>query len=147
MRERVSPDAPRKGATLSYLPALDGIRGVGMLNIMGIHAGVWLTAGGGKDAGIGAAGVGGGLTGPADRPLCVRQTAPTSSRSPEQLGGGERDRTAVPARPRPSSRPSVQVSLEQCELLEHLDRQSVSERTEVLGDRCDLPAPCVHIHS
>ncbi len=46
MRERVSPDAPRKGATLSYLPALDGIRGVGMLNIMGIHAGVWLTAGG-----------------------------------------------------------------------------------------------------
>jgi peptidoglycan/LPS O-acetylase OafA/YrhL len=46
MSERISPDAPRKGPTLSYLPALDGIRGVGMLNIMGIHAGVWLTGGG-----------------------------------------------------------------------------------------------------
>ena len=46
MSARISPDAPRKGPTLSYLPALDGIRGVSMLNIMGIHAGVWLTGGG-----------------------------------------------------------------------------------------------------
>ena len=46
MSERISPDAPRKGTSLGYLPALDGIRGVGMLNIMGVHAGVWLTIGG-----------------------------------------------------------------------------------------------------
>ncbi|HXW36155.1 MAG TPA: acyltransferase family protein [Acidimicrobiales bacterium] len=41
-----SPDSPRKGTNLSYMPALDGIRGVGMLGIMGVHAGVWLTGGG-----------------------------------------------------------------------------------------------------
>ena len=29
MAVRVSPDAPVKGPTLAYLPALDGIRGVG----------------------------------------------------------------------------------------------------------------------
>jgi peptidoglycan/LPS O-acetylase OafA/YrhL len=46
MSERISPDAPRKGTSLAYLPALDGIRGVQMLNIMGVHAGVWLTTGG-----------------------------------------------------------------------------------------------------
>jgi peptidoglycan/LPS O-acetylase OafA/YrhL len=46
MPARVSPDAPRKGATLAYLPALDGIRGVAMLAIMGVHAGVFLTNGG-----------------------------------------------------------------------------------------------------
>ena len=46
MPERVSPDAPRKGATLSYLPALDGMRGVAMLGIMGVHAGIYLTSGG-----------------------------------------------------------------------------------------------------
>ncbi len=46
MPARVSPDAPRKGATLAYLPALDGIRGVSMLAILGVHAGVYLTAGG-----------------------------------------------------------------------------------------------------
>ena len=46
MAARVSPDAPRKGATLAYLPALDGIRGVAMLGILGVHAGVYLTAGG-----------------------------------------------------------------------------------------------------
>ncbi len=46
MSQRVSPDAPRKGTTLSYLPALDGIRGVAMLGIFGVHAGVYLTAGG-----------------------------------------------------------------------------------------------------
>jgi peptidoglycan/LPS O-acetylase OafA/YrhL len=42
----ISPDAPRKGTTLSYLPALDGVRGVGMLCILGVHAGVFLTGGG-----------------------------------------------------------------------------------------------------
>jgi peptidoglycan/LPS O-acetylase OafA/YrhL len=46
MAARVSPDAPRKGATLAYLPALDGIRGVAMIGILGVHAGVYLTAGG-----------------------------------------------------------------------------------------------------
>ena len=46
MAARVSPDAPRKGATLAYLPALDGIRGVALLGILGVHAGVYLTAGG-----------------------------------------------------------------------------------------------------
>jgi peptidoglycan/LPS O-acetylase OafA/YrhL len=46
MAAGVSPDAPRKGATLAYLPALDGIRGVAMLGILGVHAGVYLTAGG-----------------------------------------------------------------------------------------------------
>jgi peptidoglycan/LPS O-acetylase OafA/YrhL len=46
MAARVSPDAPRKGATLAYLPALDGMRGLAMLGIMGVHAGVYLTAGG-----------------------------------------------------------------------------------------------------
>jgi peptidoglycan/LPS O-acetylase OafA/YrhL len=43
---RIGPDAPKRGTSLSYVPALDGIRGVGMLNIMGVHAGVWLTGGG-----------------------------------------------------------------------------------------------------
>jgi peptidoglycan/LPS O-acetylase OafA/YrhL len=46
MAARVSPDAPRTGATLAYLPALDGIRGVAMIGILGVHAGVYLTAGG-----------------------------------------------------------------------------------------------------
>jgi len=46
MPDRVSPDAPRQGATLAYLPALDGMRGAAMLGIMGVHAGVYLTAGG-----------------------------------------------------------------------------------------------------
>ncbi len=46
MAARVSPDAPRKGATLAYLPALDGIRGVALLGILGVHGGVYLTAGG-----------------------------------------------------------------------------------------------------
>jgi peptidoglycan/LPS O-acetylase OafA/YrhL len=46
MAARVSPDAPRKGATLTYLPALDGIRGVALLGILGVHGGVYLTAGG-----------------------------------------------------------------------------------------------------
>jgi peptidoglycan/LPS O-acetylase OafA/YrhL len=43
---RVSPDAPRRGATLAYLPALDGVRGVAMIGILGVHGGVYLTAGG-----------------------------------------------------------------------------------------------------
>src|SRR5271155_373354 len=42
----VSPAAPRQGATLAYLPALDGIRGLAMLGILGVHGGVYLTAGG-----------------------------------------------------------------------------------------------------
>ncbi len=46
MASRVSPDAPRKGATLAYLPALDGVRGVAMIGILGVHGGVYLTAGG-----------------------------------------------------------------------------------------------------
>jgi peptidoglycan/LPS O-acetylase OafA/YrhL len=46
MAGRVSPDAPRTGATLAYLPALDGIRGVALLGILGVHAGVYLTGGG-----------------------------------------------------------------------------------------------------
>ncbi|HEY5385469.1 MAG TPA: acyltransferase family protein, partial [Acidimicrobiales bacterium] len=46
MAARVSPDAPRKGATLAYLPALDGIRGVAMIGILGVHGGVYLTGGG-----------------------------------------------------------------------------------------------------
>ena len=46
MPARVAPDAPRQGATLSYLPALDGMRGIAMLDILGVHAGVYLTAGG-----------------------------------------------------------------------------------------------------
>ena len=46
MAARVSPDAPRKGATLAYLPALDGIRGVALIGILGVHGGVYFTAGG-----------------------------------------------------------------------------------------------------
>ena len=42
----LSPDAAPRGVNLAYVPGLDGIRGVGMLNIMGVHAGVWLTGGG-----------------------------------------------------------------------------------------------------
>ena len=46
MTDRLSPDAAPRGTNLAYIPGLDGIRGVGMLNIMGVHAGVWLTGGG-----------------------------------------------------------------------------------------------------
>ena len=42
----VDPDAPRRGPNLSYLPALDGIRGVAIIVIMGYHGGVFLTSGG-----------------------------------------------------------------------------------------------------
>ena len=42
----VDPDAPRVAPSLSYIPALDGIRGVAILVIMGYHGGVFLTAGG-----------------------------------------------------------------------------------------------------
>jgi peptidoglycan/LPS O-acetylase OafA/YrhL len=45
-KKRVAPDAPTKGASLAYLPALDGMRGVAMIGILGVHAGVWLTNGG-----------------------------------------------------------------------------------------------------
>ncbi len=40
------PDAPRTGPSISYIPALDGIRGVAMIVIMGYHGGVFLTSGG-----------------------------------------------------------------------------------------------------
>jgi peptidoglycan/LPS O-acetylase OafA/YrhL len=40
------PDAPRQGPGLSYIPALDGIRGVAIIVIMGYHSGVFLTSGG-----------------------------------------------------------------------------------------------------
>ena len=42
----VDPDAPRRGPNLSYIPALDGIRGVAIIVIMGYHGGVFLTSGG-----------------------------------------------------------------------------------------------------
>ena len=42
----VDPDAPRQGPNLSYIPALDGIRGVAIVVIMGYHGGVFLTSGG-----------------------------------------------------------------------------------------------------
>ena len=40
------PDAPTTGTSISYIPALDGIRGVAMIVIMGYHGGVFLTSGG-----------------------------------------------------------------------------------------------------
>jgi peptidoglycan/LPS O-acetylase OafA/YrhL len=40
------PDAPRGGPSLSYIPALDGIRGIAIIVIMGYHGGVFLTSGG-----------------------------------------------------------------------------------------------------
>jgi peptidoglycan/LPS O-acetylase OafA/YrhL len=42
----VDPDAPRRGPNISYIPALDGIRGVAIIVIMGYHGGVFLTSGG-----------------------------------------------------------------------------------------------------
>ncbi len=41
-----APDAPRGGPTLAYIPALDGIRGVAMVVIMGYHGGVFFQSGG-----------------------------------------------------------------------------------------------------
>ena len=43
---QADPDAPREGPNLSYIPALDGIRGVAIIVIMGYHGGVFLTSGG-----------------------------------------------------------------------------------------------------
>lgn len=40
------PDAPRGGPSLAYIPALDGIRGVAMVVIMGYHGGVFFSGGG-----------------------------------------------------------------------------------------------------
>jgi peptidoglycan/LPS O-acetylase OafA/YrhL/lysophospholipase L1-like esterase len=42
----VDPDAPHAGPNISYIPALDGIRGVAIIVIMGYHGGVFLTSGG-----------------------------------------------------------------------------------------------------
>jgi peptidoglycan/LPS O-acetylase OafA/YrhL len=39
-------DTPRQGSNLSYIPALDGIRGLAIIVIMGYHAGVFFTSGG-----------------------------------------------------------------------------------------------------
>ena len=44
--DRAGPDAPRAGPTLTYIPALDGIRGVAVLVIMGYHGGVFVGNGG-----------------------------------------------------------------------------------------------------
>lgn len=46
LRGPPDPDAPRTGPSLSYIAALDGIRGVAILVIMGYHGGVFLTSGG-----------------------------------------------------------------------------------------------------
>jgi peptidoglycan/LPS O-acetylase OafA/YrhL len=40
------PDAPRGGTNISYIPALDGIRGLAILVIMGYHGGVLFATGG-----------------------------------------------------------------------------------------------------
>jgi peptidoglycan/LPS O-acetylase OafA/YrhL/lysophospholipase L1-like esterase len=40
------PDAPRRAPSLSYIPALDGIRALAIIVIMGYHGGVFLTSGG-----------------------------------------------------------------------------------------------------
>jgi peptidoglycan/LPS O-acetylase OafA/YrhL len=40
------PDAPTQGPNLAYIPALDGIRGIAIIVIMGFHGGVFLTSGG-----------------------------------------------------------------------------------------------------
>lgn len=42
----IAPDSPRDDRSLSYLPALDGVRAVAILVIMGYHWGVFLTSGG-----------------------------------------------------------------------------------------------------
>jgi peptidoglycan/LPS O-acetylase OafA/YrhL len=44
--DKPDPDSPRRGTNLAYLPALDGVRGVATLGILGVHAGVFLTGGG-----------------------------------------------------------------------------------------------------
>jgi len=41
-----APDSPRRATNLGYLPALDGMRGIATLAILGVHAGVFFTAGG-----------------------------------------------------------------------------------------------------
>ncbi len=42
----VHADAPHQGPSHSYIPALDGVRGVAIIVIMGYHGGVFLTSGG-----------------------------------------------------------------------------------------------------
>ncbi len=46
LRGPPDPDSPRTGPSISYIPALDGVRGVAMIVIMGYHGGVFLTSGG-----------------------------------------------------------------------------------------------------
>lgn len=42
----IAPDAAKQDRSLSYLPALDGVRAVAIIVIMGYHGGVFLTSGG-----------------------------------------------------------------------------------------------------
>jgi len=42
----IDPDSPRRGTHLSYVPALDGIRGVAIIVVMGYHGGVFFSSGG-----------------------------------------------------------------------------------------------------
>jgi len=41
-----APDEPRRGQHIAYVPALDGVRAVAILVILGFHGGVYLTNGG-----------------------------------------------------------------------------------------------------
>ncbi len=43
---KAGPDAPRRGQNLAYVPALDGVRAVAIIVILGYHGGVYLTTGG-----------------------------------------------------------------------------------------------------
>jgi peptidoglycan/LPS O-acetylase OafA/YrhL len=46
LSEPTGLDAPRQGSNLSYIPALDGVRGLAIIVIMGYHGGVFFTSGG-----------------------------------------------------------------------------------------------------
>jgi peptidoglycan/LPS O-acetylase OafA/YrhL len=46
LSEPTEHDAPPQGSNLSYIPALDGIRGLAIIVIMGYHGGVFFTSGG-----------------------------------------------------------------------------------------------------
>ena len=46
IRGPADPDSPRQGPNLAYIPALDGVRGVAIIVVMGYHGGVFLTSGG-----------------------------------------------------------------------------------------------------
>ncbi len=42
----VRSEAPRRGSSISYIPALDGVRAVAIIIVMGYHGGVFFTSGG-----------------------------------------------------------------------------------------------------